>query len=321
MPGLKPDNPFRLRILESPGDMVDVENLQRIVWPGNETDVVPAHLLLAAVHNGGLVIGVYDVKAYGEEFSKSSFEIQGASESHSSNLVGFVFGFPGLYKTPDGPRLKHCSHMLGVHPDYRDKGLGFSLKRAQWQMVRHQGMDLVTWTYDPLLSRNANLNIAGLGAVCDTYLREAYGEMHDGINEGLPSDRFQVDWWVNSQRVERRLSKRARRKLDLAHFLAAEVPILNPTTIGSNGLPRPSQQQAFEQITKEMGAALLLLEIPADFLTIKPADPVLAMDWRMHMREYFEGLFQNGYLVTDFIYLPGTSARSFYVLSHGMSTL
>jgi predicted GNAT superfamily acetyltransferase len=188
-------------------------------------------------------------------------------------------------------------------------------------MVRHQGIDLITWTYDPLQSRNANLNIAGLGAVCDTYLREAYGEMRDGLNEGLPSDRFKVNWWINTQRVERRLSKKARRKLDLAHFLAAEIDILNPSRIGSNGLPRPSMQKMLKQKFTEKDASMLLLEIPADFSTIKSGEPALALEWRMHIRECCEGLFQNGYLVTDFIYLSGTSARSFYVLSQGMSTL
>ena len=87
---------------------------------------------------------------------------------------------------------------------YRDSGIGFALKRAQWQMVRHQDLDHITWTYDPLLSRNAYLNIARLGAVCSTYRRSEYGEMRDGLNVGLPSDRFQVDWWLNSHRVQRR---------------------------------------------------------------------------------------------------------------------
>ena len=154
---------WNLRILESPAEMGEVEELQRLVWPGNETEIVPAHLLLAAVRGGGLVIGAFDKAAL-------------------PRLIGFVFGFPGFYLTPDGPRLKHCSHMLGVRPDCRDHGLGYALKRAQWQMVRHQGLDRVTWTYDPLLSRNAHLNIAKLGVVCNTYHREYYGEMRDGLN-------------------------------------------------------------------------------------------------------------------------------------------
>ena len=68
-----------------------------------------------------------------------------------------------------------------------------------------RGIDLITWTYDPLLARNVQLNIAKLGAVCNTYLANLYGEMRDGLNAGLPSDRFQLDWWIATRRVADRL--------------------------------------------------------------------------------------------------------------------
>jgi predicted GNAT superfamily acetyltransferase len=290
-----------LRILETPEEMKAVEDLQRLVWPGSETDVVPMHLLLTIAHNGGLVIGAYG----------------GAGEAQADDLVGFVFGFPGLYFTPDGPRPKHCSHQLGVHPDHRDQGLGFALKRAQWQMVRRQGLDLITWTYDPLQSRNAFLNISKLGAVCNTYLCEVYGEMRDGINAGLPSDRFQVDWWVNTQRVNRRLSRRARRPLDLAHYLSAGVTIVNPCQVSPSGWPRPASTSAAEKAD----GVLLLVEIPSDLQALKAADAALGLEWRLHTRQIFEELFALGYLVTDFVYLPGDHPRSYYVLSHGEGTL
>ena len=279
-----------IKILDTPEELTLVEELQRAVWPGSETDVVPAHVFIAAVHNGGLVIGVFA----GEQ------------------LVGFVFGFPGLDTTPDGPRPKHCSHMMGIRPGYRDAGLGFVLKRAQWQMVRHQGLDHVTWTYDPLLSRNARLNIAKLGAVCNTYRRSEYGEMRDGLNVGLPSDRFQVDWWINTRRVERRLGKRARGALKLDNFSQADLqPLYTPQTLPS-GLPQPPEH--FSSLTER----LALAEIPADFNGLKETDFALARDWRFFSREVFETAFASGYLITDFVHDAG---RSFYVLAHGESTL
>jgi predicted GNAT superfamily acetyltransferase len=301
-----------LRILETPEEMVAVENLQRQIWPGSEVDIVPSHLLLAVVHNGGLVVGAYssDLRSGGQH--KTTGEL---------TFVGFVFGFPGLYQTPDGPRLKHCSHMLGVHPSQRDKGIGFSLKRAQWQMVRHQGLDLITWTYDPLFSRNAHLNISKLGAVCSTYLRQVYGEMRDGINAGIPSDRFQVDLWVNTQRVNRRLSRRARHSLDLAHYFAAGAEVINPSVIDHAGYPRPAAGEWEPQWVNGEYPPLLLVEIPSDFMALKAETPSLALEWRMHTRSLFETLFAAGYLVTDFVHLPGTHPRSFYVLSHGECTL
>lgn len=322
---------YRLRILDQPEEMASVEELQRQVWTGSETEVVPAHLLLAAVHNGGLVVGAYQVPGpVADEQAENEADLSfSRTIPPDAPLVGFVFGFPGLYFTPDGARPKHCSHMLGVLPDLRDQGIGFILKRAQWQMVRHQGLDCVTWTYDPLLSRNARLNIARLGAVCNTYRRNEYGEMRDGLNAGLASDRFQVDWWINSQRVFRRLSKRARLQLDLAHFLATGAAILNPTEIDASGLPHPPSNPVglptpppqVDPAADTDPAALLLLEIPADFSRLRQVDLSLAQAWREHTRHLFEELFALGYLVTDFVFLPGTHPRSFYVLSHGESTL
>ena len=291
---ITPPMPATIRLLETPEHMTAVEELQRAVWPGSETDVVPAHLLLTAVHNGGLVLGAFS----------------------GERMVGFVFGFPGLERTPDGPRAKHCSHMMGIHPDYRDAGVGFALKRAQWQMVRHQGLDHITWTYDPLMSRNAYLNIARLGAVCNIYRRSEYGEMRDGLNAGLPSDRFQVDWWVHTRRVERRLSKRPRRPLTLEHFVKAELHPLYEVLATDGGWPRPPAHPG------SLDGRLILAEIPADFLRLKEADFGLARDWRFFTREVFETAFAAGYIVTDYIFeRSGEQPRSLYVLAHGESTL
>jgi len=280
---------WKLRVIETPGEMTAVENLQRLVWTAPDIEIVPKDLLLAVVHNGGLAIGAFV----------------------EDKLVGAVFGFPGFYTTPDGPRLKHHSHILAVHPDWRAQGIGFALKRAQWQMVRKQGLDRITWTYDPLISRNAQLNIVRLGAVCSTYLRSAYGDMQDGLNAGLPSDRFQVDWWLNSERVKRRLSRRSRPALALAHYRAAEATLLEARLEGESMAHPPEE-------TPVLNGTLLLVEIPFDFPTLRAVDLALARDWRFYAREVFEEAFTKGYLVTDFVIDKG---RSFYVLTHGETTL
>jgi predicted GNAT superfamily acetyltransferase len=291
-----------IRLIETPEEMGLIEELQRDVWPGSETDVVPMHMLITAVHNGGIVLG-----AFIEE-----------------KIVGFIFGFAGLEETPDGPRLKHCSHMMGIHPGHRDGGIGFALKRAQWQMVRHQGLDHITWTYDPLLSRNAYLNVAKLGAVCTTYRRSEYGEMRDGLNAGLPSDRFQVDWWINTRRVESRLGKRSRPTLKLAHVTRSGLRPLyplqpstdNPSARLRTSLPHPPEHvPPFED-------RLLLAEIPGNFLDLKSKDFSLARDWRFFTRELFETAFKEKYIVTDFIFDKNDgNPRGLYVLTHGESTL
>ncbi len=293
-----------LKILDTPEELTLVEDLQRQVWTGSETDIVPMHMMLAAVHSGGLVVAAFE-------------QPEGAPASEA-RMVGFVFGFPGIYTTPDGPRLKHCSHQMGVLPGLRDQGLGFQLKRAQWQLVRKQGIDRITWTFDPLLSRNAHLNINRLGAVCSTYHVSFYGMMRDGLNAGLDSDRFEVDWWVNSRRVNRRLSKRARPELKRADFEAALAEVLNPVSFNELGLPVPPE---FPNSIPKYQESLCLVEIPGDFNAVKAADLGLAQAWRSQTRDLFTELFANGYLVTDFIFEPGQPSRSFYVLSHGESTL
>jgi predicted GNAT superfamily acetyltransferase len=278
-----------IRLIEQPEEMRLVEDLQKVVWPGPDIEIVPKDLLLAVVHNGGLVIGAF---------------IQ-------DKLIGAVFGFPGFYSTPDGPRMKHHSHLLAVDPEWRSKGVGFALKRAQWQMVRKQSIDRITWTYDPLMSRNAYLNITRLGAVCNTYLRSEYGEMRDSLNVGLPSDRFQVDWWLNSSRVERRLGRRVRPALSVDSYRSAEIPLLE-ASVGIDGLPHPIDE------LPEFTGRLILAEIPHDFQALRSADLSLARDWRFYSREVFEKAFESGYLVTDLVH---NETRSFYVLAYGDTTL
>jgi predicted GNAT superfamily acetyltransferase len=290
---------YTIRVLETPEEMQQVEQLQRLIWPGGELDVTPFHLLLAASHNGGLVLGAYA----------------------DGKLVGMLFGFPGLYHVPDGPLPKHHSHQMGIHPDYRNAGIGFALKRAQWQIVRKQGLDRITWTYDPLLSANAHLNITRLGAVCNTYLREAYGQMRDGLNVGLPSDRFQVDWWINTQRVERRLSQSPRPELRLDHYDQADIPRLYHVS----HLTLSDSPEVFIRPPEHFTVPdqfLLLAEIPSDFAKLKAADFELARAWRFFTRDVFETCFNSGYLLTDFIHdRSGEHPRSLYVLTHGESTL
>lgn len=283
-----------IRILETPEEMSAVEDLQRLVWPGSDAEILPGHILLTFAHNGGMVLGAYD----------------------EEKLVGLLVGFPGLYNLPDGPQPKHCSHELGVHPDYQNAGIGFALKRAQWQMLRRQGLSLATWTYDPLLSRNAHLNITRLGAVCNTYLPNLYGSLRDGLNAGLDTDRFQVDWWINTRRVSRRLGRRPRPGLELEHYASAETQTLYQAFRTPAGLLQPPESFTNPQ------EALALIEIPTDFMTLKRQDFALARAWRLFSREVFTACFKQGYLVTDFIFdRSGDFPHSFYVLAHGESTL
>jgi predicted GNAT superfamily acetyltransferase len=279
--------------LETLAEMQAAVDLQRQVWGNDDLNIVPLHMLTTVVHNGGVLLGAWDGQA----------------------LVGFVFGFLGTDE--ENPRriaaanLKHCSHMLGVIPEYRDRGIGYQLKVAQRDFVMQQGVRLITWTYDPLESRNAYLNIARLGGICRTYMREVYGEMNDALNAGLPSDRFQVEWWVTSQRVKQRVAG-DRRRLSLEQFTAAGAPVLNPTRLNETGSPEMVGRP------QEPDGVFALVEVPINFQALKAIDPGLARAWKLQIRAMFEAAFEDGYIVTDFLHgaMEGRE-RAFYLLSQG----
>jgi predicted GNAT superfamily acetyltransferase len=262
-----------IRPIQNHDEYQAVEQLQRQVWHMDDLEVVPDHLLLTAQKSGGLVLGAFDT----------------SSEEGSGRLVGFVFGFVGL--SPEG-RVKHCSHMAGVDRAYQNQSLGYRLKLAQREHVLAQGIDLITWTFDPLESRTARLNFHKLGATCQTYLRDVYGGIRDALNVGLPSDRFQVDWHIASDHVANRL--RARRvSPPLSALRAGGIRVLNHPLPGDP--PRPPQT------TLPIEGDRLLIQIPAHFQAIKSADMGLARAWRLHARQLFEAAFVAGYVVTDLL--------------------
>src|SRR5947207_4820574 len=159
-----------------------VEALQKEVWGCDDLDVVPAILFVAAKEVGATLIGAYD----------------------AASLVGFVYGFTGY----EQGHVTHHSHMLAVRPSYRNYQLGFKLKLAQRERVLAQGINCITWTFDPLQSLNAHLNFAKLGVVSDTYKTNFYGEATSSFLHQIGTDRLWVTWPLDSQRVRDRVQTR-----------------------------------------------------------------------------------------------------------------
>lgn len=276
-----------IRPLATLDEYTAVQDVQRAAWNvQNPVDIVPLHVLLTAQKNGGLVAAAF---------------------SPEGQMIGFVFGFIG--QSGSG-RIKHCSHMMGVRPEARTGGVGYQLKLFQRRYVQKQGFDLVTWTYDPLESRNARLNIAKLGATCHTYYFNHYGEWLDGINQGLPTDRFEVEWWINSDHVRGRLeADHAPHTKEMLH----DAPIVLKATPDA-GIVLPQAQG----IPAE--AALVRVEIPPDFQTIKSASLEAAKAWRRETAHIFSELFGRGYVLTDFITSgEGQSRRNFYVAARNLA--
>lgn len=259
---------MHIRPLTTIAEMRRFEAAEREIWQvGAGPGTVPPDLLFVVARQGGLVLGAWA----------------------GDDLAGLLFGFLG--RTAAG-QLKHCSHLLGVRPAYRGRGVAAALKWAQREAVLAQGLPLVTWTYDPLETPNAYLNLHVLGAICRTYYPDFYGAMPDGLNAGLPSDRFAVEWRLDSTRVAAR-----RRHSPLA------PPVLPPLI----NAPRPAASPGDWPLPGPWalpGSATVAVAVPADFQALRADDAALALAWRLHAREIFPALFAAGYLADDVVLAP-----------------
>ena len=242
-----------IRLLETNDDMRLIQILEDEVWG---MAPIPTHQTYTASKNGGLLIGAFA----------------------GDKLVGFSYGFPGFLKG----KSYLCSHMLGIHPDYQQMGIGKLLKDKQRTLAQAMGYDLITWTFDPLESRNAYLNVSKLYAICDTYLENCYGEMTDGLNKGLPTDRLQIEWWIWSDRVE-------------SKWMPKDVEYIHPFELSKSAKGNPLISVDFQAILENNDG--YEIPVPTYFQLIKKNEPELALQWRMNIREVFQALFAIGYVV------------------------
>lgn len=157
-----------IRTVTTIDEFRSVEDLQQKVWNVVDREVLPALHFIPAVAVGAILLGAFD----------------------GDRLIGFVYGFHGLER---GHRIIH-SDMLAVLPEERGRGLGLALKLAQREAALAQGIDRITWTFDPLQSRNAHLNFSRLGATADRYLPNFYGETTSPLHRGIGTDRLWVTW-------------------------------------------------------------------------------------------------------------------------------
>ncbi|MER2090581.1 MAG: GNAT family N-acetyltransferase [Sporosarcina sp.] len=232
-------------------DMTLVQTLEKQVW---STTPTPVPQTFTAVKNGGLMLGAF-IK---------------------DELIGFSYSFPGF---KNGSSYL-CSHMLGVHPDYQLMGIGKFLKEEQRTIAIEMGYDLITWTFDPLETRNAYLNTSKLFGICSIYLDNWYGEMNDGLNKGLPSDRFKIEWWIASQRVEEK-------------WVPQISSYERPFKVGRSKEGNPLFVMEKGEIPTDCDG--IEIPVPAQMKSIKQSEPELALDWRMKIRTVFNTLFSAGY--------------------------
>lgn len=259
-----------------------LQEVHRRIWGSSETDVIPIHILITLSKNGGLVLGAYAA----------------AGPPATGGMIGFVVGWLGTTPvTPGTPaplKVKHCSHIAGVLPDWQGYGVGRQLKIAQRQAVLDQGVtDHATWTYDPLYRVNGAMNIHRLGAISTTYIRNIYGEMSDELNKGVPTDRCQVDWYLRSPRVLHALAAERRDP----PWDSAAMQVL-PTTQTASGLPQPRATKL------QLDGTTIALPLPDDVAAIRRQDRALLLEWRLFVRAALEQAFASGYALVDCVQLP-----------------
>ena len=256
------------------GEVVEFQAIERQVWEGDDLEIIPAHVLLTHRRYGGILLIARDASGTG---------------------IGVLLGFPGI---KNGQTL-HCSHILGILPEWRSRDVGYMMKRRQRELVLEQGLDLIVWTFDPLETRNARLNIGRLGGICREYDPNLYGTMRDGLNAGLETDRLTVEWHIRHPAARARLDGLTSSP-SASELLSQGVPLCTRTKLHDD--PRSAKPLLyFVDAISGMSGPRVLAEAPTDFQFIKRLDFGAAHGWRLGMRAALQDLFARGYAILDML--------------------
>jgi predicted GNAT superfamily acetyltransferase len=235
------------------------EVLER-VW--EEPRVVGIPLLWAMASHGGQVLAAF----------------------RGDEVVGTQVGVVGL--TEGKPTLH--SHITGVLKEVQHEGVGFRLKLAQREWCLERGIGSITWTFDPMVARNAYFNLMKLGAIGRRFYRDYYGEMEDTFNRGDRSDRLEVIWELESERVRSALG------LDQAEAPTALSEVVAPLLIrNENGQPLVDRL--------DTSSEYVTLAIPDDYHTLRSRDAGLGKDWRDAVADALEAVVGAGYRAVAFV--------------------
>ena len=226
---------INIRPLSEREDLKSAVRLQRQIWGFEDVDLIPLRLFVVASKVGGQVYGAFD----------------------GAQLIGFCMAIPGL--KPGGKTYLH-SHMLGVLAEYRNTGVGRTLKLTQRDDALARGIDLIEWTFDPLEIKNAFFNMERLGAIVRRYVPNQYGTTSSPLHGGLPTDRCIAEWWISSPRV---------------------TAILEGRSFQTN----PVEAR---------------IAIPADIAAIRAAQPARARDIQQKACEQFRAAFDRSLAVIGF---------------------
>jgi predicted GNAT superfamily acetyltransferase len=275
-----------IRDLKSIDDLSQLKAVEREVWGMADDDTLPLTLAIALKTAGNIFVGAFD----------------------KDKLVGFAFGFLGR---EHGQTTIH-SHMLAVLDAYRHLDLGSRLKQAQRERAMAMGVHEMTWTFDPLQSRNAHFNLTKLGVVSDTYKVDFYGPQTSSMLHRNGTDRLWVRWILNSRRVRDRLGGRPAGKdarvetLDALRLLA---PLVRFDPSGKPGRADLAEALARQRVS---------IEIPGDILEVERTDMGIAREWRDATRWAFREAMKAGFFVAEFCRsIRGQQGPGAYLLQRG----
>jgi chorismate synthase len=229
--------------------------MQQATWGPDGAVLVSTPILKVAQRVGGVTAGAFDA---------------------TGALRGFVFGLTG----PQGDRLVHWSDMLAVDPAVRDQGVGRRLKAFQRAHCLSLGVQAMQWTYDPLVARNAHLNLNRLGASPVEYVRDMYADSGSPLHVGLGTDRFVVEWRLADGES------------------VPGVAILS--ALGANGVDVRTAPQLVvghgrECVPLPVGVPAVRIALPPDIHEVMRIDPSAATQWRRSTRAALEECLAAGY--------------------------
>jgi predicted GNAT superfamily acetyltransferase len=260
-----------IRELAKIEDLREVAELFAVVWGRPGELPINSDILKALAHSGNYVAGAY------------------AEEQLVGGLVGWFGGVP--------PHELHLhSHILGVIGGSDARGIGFELKQHQRRWCLARDVNVIEWTTDPLVRRNAYFNLTKLGARAREYLVNVYGEMTDEINAGEESDRLLISWRLDSESA---VAAAATGRGDEPNIEALrDDGAVVALSVGAAGEP----------VATPSSARVLLCEVPNDIVGLRRSDPSLARSWRMELRKTFTDAITAGYEVS------GATRSGWYLL-------
>ena len=277
-----------IRDLKSIDDLSQLKAVEKEVWGMTDEDALPLTLAIACKAAGNLFVGAF------------------AKEKDKEKLVGFAFGFFGR---EHGQTTIH-SHMLAVLDAYRHLDLGSRLKQAQRERAMAMGVHEMTWTFDPLRSRNAHFNFSKLGVVSDTYKVDFYGPETSSMLHRNGTDRLWVRWILNSRRVRDRLTgKSTNARVETLDAMKLLAPLVRFD---------PSGRPGRADLAESLGRQRVSIEIPGDILHVERTDMGLAREWRDATRWAFREALKAGFVVAEFCRsIRGQQGPGAYLLQRG----